>query len=67
MRLTFARLPVGDVAARVSVESLPAVLAEAALRVVTALPAHAAARVPREFVQLHVESAVLRVQVAVTR
>lgn len=62
---TFAGLAVGDGLAEVAVEALLAVVAVPARRVVPAVEADAAALAPRQLVQLHVEAAAPRVQVAV--
>ena len=62
---TFASLPVCDGSLLVAIEALLAVVAEAALGLVAALPAHPAARIARQLVQLHVEAAVPRVKIAV--
>lgn len=55
----------GDGLAEVAVEALLAVVAVPARRVVPAVEADAAALAPRQLVQLHVEAAAPRVQVAV--
>lgn len=65
--LTFAGAPVSDGPGHVSVEALLAVVAVAACGVVTAVHAHASALPPRQLIQLHVESAAARVEVAVAR
>lgn len=63
--LTLARLPVGDRLRRIPVVALLAVVAVPAVGEMPALEADSSAHPPGELVQLHVESAFLRVLVAV--
>lgn len=63
---TFAGLPVGDGLGQVSVVALLAVVAVASGSVVSAVEADSSALPPRQFVQLHVETAASSVKVAVT-
>lgn len=64
---TFAGASVSDGPGHVPVKALLAVVAVAACRVVAAVHADASALPPRQLVQLHVESAASRVEVAVAR
>jgi hypothetical protein len=63
---TFARLPVCDGLRWVSVVALLAVMAVPPRGKVATLQTHATAHAPRQFVQLHVETAASGVQIAVT-
>lgn len=63
---TFAGLPVGDGLGQVSVVAFLAVVAVASGSVVSAVEADSSALPPRQFVQLHVETAPSSVEVAVT-
>lgn len=63
---TFARLPVCDGLGWVPVVALLAVMAVPPRGKVAALQTHASTHAPRQFVQLHVETATSGVQIAVT-
>lgn len=63
--ITFTRFAMSNGLAGVAIVAFLAVVAVPAGGVVAALEAHAAARASRQLVQLHVEAAAARVQVAV--